>query len=167
MPVQHQPSKRNRKASPASLKQLEARGRWVVEHWDEVPSLRYKDMLAAVRLHFLIGKTAGEQAIKRAYEIMRETWSDPSWGDRIAARYLEISEKAEKRGDLTNARKALDSLRAHLGIGAPQRHAIEHSGSIDSETTLNLTDEDYESMSDEQLLALAKLDLKRALPKAP
>lgn len=120
------------KPTPAQLKKqerTEAMARWTIDRWDERPSIRYLQMVPEIRRKFECGKTAAEQAIKRAYEMMREEWADKeSIADRIAARFFHLSEKAEAKGDLNAAIRALDSLRRHRGVGAPDR--VEHSGEV-------------------------------------
>lgn len=129
---------------------LERRARWVIERWDERPSLRYGEMVEEVRKNFEVGKTAGEQAIKRAYAVMAEEASNEHLADRITAKYLSLSEGAERAGDWRAARSILDSLRRHLGLGAPER--VEHT----------IKDEQMDDLTDAQLAALAALD--RGLP---
>lgn len=129
---------------------VEARARWVIERWDERPSLRYREMVEEVRKHFEVGKTAGEQAIKRAYALMTEEFSNEHLADRITAKYISLAEAAERDGDWRAARSILDSLRRHLGLGAPDR--VEHT----------IKDENMDDLSDEEVAILAKLD--RGLP---
>ena len=129
--------------------QLERRAQWVIDRWDEMPSLRYSEMVKEVRRTFECGKTAGEKAIERAYEILRVTWSDPALSDRIAHKYMSIVEAAEKAGEFRAARAALDSLRRHLGLGAPDR--VEHSGGLE------IKQEAVEDMTDEELRLIARM----------
>lgn len=92
-----------------------------------------------------IGKTAAEQAIKVAYELLHDEWkTGPSIVDRLASRYQAIADKAERAGDYRAAVRAMDSLRRHLGLGAPDR--VEH-------TTKEAT-HDLSNMSEADLLAL-------------
>ena len=126
--------------------QLDARARWVMDRWDERPSLRYRDMCAEVRRQFEVGKTAAEQAIKRAYALMKEEASNEHLADRITAKYMSLAESAERDGDWRAARSILDSLRRHLGLGAPDR------------VDINVKDENMDDLTDAQLAALAALD---------
>lgn len=132
--------------------QLEKRAQWVIDRWDDHPSLRYNEMVGEVRRTFDVGKTAGEDAIKRANEILREMHDpamNPALTDRIASSYWSIYEGARAEGNWRAARAALDSLRRHLGIGAADR--------------LQVTTEapDFADMTDEQVAALASLDQQR------
>lgn len=147
-PPARSPKKSHGKGPGQSLKdQLETRARWVIERWDERPSLRYREMVEEVRKRFEVGKTAGEKAIQRAYAIMKEEASNEHLADRITAKYISLAEAAERDGDWRAARSILDSLRRHLGLGAPDR--------------LNITDdrdENMDDLSDDEVAVLAKLD---------
>lgn len=137
------------KSAKGTLEQLDRRAQWVIDRWDERPSLRYTEMLKEVRAAFECGKTAAEKAIQRAYEILRETWADPALSDRIAHKYMAIVEGAERAGEFRAARAALDSLRRHLGLGAPDR--VEHSGGLD------INAEKLEDLTEDELRIMAKV----------
>lgn len=135
---------------PVVTEQLERRAQWVIDRWDERPSLRYGEMVREVQRQFECGKTAGEQAIKHAYTLLKELWSRPELVDRIANHYLAAFELAQTQNNPRSMVRALDSLRRHLGLGAPDR--IEHSGEI------GVTAEQLEDLTDEELRIMAKVD---------
>lgn len=123
---------------------LEMRAQWALERWEKHPSLTYLMMLAEIRKRFDVGKSAGEQSIKRAYQILRDQWSNSDIVDRLAARYHSIADKAEADGDWHAAIRAMDSLRRHLGIGAPDR--VEHSRGVSQHKLDDVDDDDLLSM---------------------
>lgn len=133
----------------ATLEQLDRRAQWVIDRWDERPSLRYGEMCNEVRRTFECGKTAGEKAIQRAYEILNSTWSDPRLADRISSHYMAAFELAQSQNDPRSMVRAMDSMRRHLGLGAPDR--VEHSGDID------IRNEQVEDLTDEELRVMAKV----------
>lgn len=140
---------------PKGIDQLEQRAQWVIDRWDERPSLRYGEMVAEIRQRYFIGKNGAEQVVKRAREILRDSFDpvkNPELTDRITAKYFAIVEGAEREGEWRAARAALDSLRRHLGLGAPDR----------VEQTTKYNPEDFEDMTDDQVRSLAQLDAKKA-----
>lgn len=130
--------------------QLLERARWISDHRARHPTLSYRETIDRTRRHFLIGRTAAEQAYSYLKQLESEAvteWRDRGL-ERLTAVYIRIAEAAERKGDLTNARKTADSLRALYGHGAPER--VEHSGSIAVNRFADLTDE--------ELAIAAKLD---------
>ncbi len=130
--------------------QLLERARWISDYRARHPTLSYREMIDATRRHFLIGRTAAEQAYSHLKQLESETvaeWRDRGL-ERLTAVYIRVAEAAERKGDLTNARKAADSLRDLFGHGAPQR--VEHSGVISTKR--------FADLSDEELAIAAKLD---------
>lgn len=127
-------------------KHNEARAQWVLGTWTRHPTMGYGEMLRATRKHFECGKTAGEQAIKRCYELMKERTAElvSRFWDAYVSDSLEDAENARNRGDLRAANKIRTDLATKLGLGAPER--IEH------------THRDYGELEDDEIDALAKLD---------
>lgn len=132
---------------------VERRATWVLEQWAAKPSLRRSELVDRLRTTFECGIGAADEAIQRAYSMFAELKSDASLPDRIAHEYLSIAEEARRAKDWRAATKALDSLRLHLGIGAPER--VEHSGAVALTKRL-------EDLSDEELALAARLDGGRA-----
>lgn len=131
---------------------------FVLDVWHEKPSIGYGELVEKVRAHFECGHASAEQAIKYARDILRERAADPSVADKIAEAYWNIYEDALKHGDRLNARRTLDSLRAHFGVGAPAR--VNHSGTVAL---------DLEKLSDDELAEAAGMPrsvLERALHRA-
>lgn len=145
------------KETKAYREQLTLRAAWALDTWELRPSLRYGQMKKEIQKRFECGENAAEQAIKRAYEILREAWSDaPAVADKITARYYALSESAERAGDHAAAIRAMTELRKHLGIGAADR--VEHSGSV-SVGTRDLSD-----FSVEELMLLRKAEERKKGP---
>lgn len=133
---------------------LVERARWIADFRVTHPTLSYKETLDATRRHFVIGKTAAEQAyshLKRLEDEHVAEWVARG-RERLASVYIRIAEAAERKGDLTNARKSADAMRIMFGIGEAERVDVEHSGAIKTGKYANLTDE--------ELLIMAKLDIE-------
>lgn len=150
-----------RTAAQKTTRQTHERARWIIDRWEDRPGLRYDQMVAEVRKVFTCGKTAAEQAIKAAHAMLREQSQDEHLGDRLVAKYLSISEEAQRNGAYRDAIRALSELRRHLGLGSPDR--VQHSGNLDLEIG---SPEDYDDMDEDELRALAKLDVKRTAKAA-
>lgn len=133
------------------------RAKWVVELRSAHPSLPHGEVLARVRAQFGIGKTAAEQVMKVAREMLVDSGKDPMIIDRLITGYAEVYETALRRGDSQgdrNALRALDSLRRMTGAGAPDRLEI-------TDRTVDL-DAELEELSDEEVRIAAALDRRRA-----
>lgn len=104
---------------------------WVVDEWAVRPSIGYHELIGKIRERFECGRDLAEQAIKVAREILHDRASDPAIADKIAAAYWQLYEDAVMNKDRAQARKALDSLRAHLGVGAPERRHVTGSVALD------------------------------------
>lgn len=140
-----------KKASAVTLR----RAQWIIERWRVRPSLSYQEMVKEVREAFDVGRTMAEFAIARANELLREMGADPALKDRITAAYWDIYESASTAKEYRAARAALDSLRRHLGVGAPDR--VENTHIVEE-----VSDEQLEDLSDDQVRALAALDARKA-----
>jgi arginine utilization protein RocB len=130
---------------------VERRALWIIDTWAHSFSLRPSQLKEMVRKQFECGINAAEDAMSRAYEIYKERMDPEKLGQQLAAQYLELAEQAKRNGKEAEARKCLDSLRAHLGLGAPER--VEHSGTIGVSR-----DEALEPLTDEELAVLARMD---------
>ncbi len=136
----------------------EQRARRILEIWTARISARPDEIKSMIRTEFQCGIRAAEEALARSYELYAQAASSDQVEHlvgKLALRYLALSEEAQRMGNLGEARKSLDSLRAHLGISAPQR--IEHSGSV----TVS-RDEAMEDLTDEQLALLRQIDERDA-----
>jgi hypothetical protein len=129
----------------------EDRAQYIVERHIERPSLRYERLCWEVREKFGCGKTASEQAVKRAYEILRQQWDDPERKRRIAAmleeKYMSWLEDAERRGERRTARLIADSLARLRGV-TTDRH----------ELVVTTAKPDLAPLSDEQLALASMFD---------
>lgn len=137
----------------------ELRARRILEIWSDRISMRPEEIKAVIRAEFLCGATAAAEALARAYELYALAVSSESVEHlvgKLALRYLALSEAAQRAGNLPEARKNLDSLRAHLGISAPQR--IELSGSVGTVSR----DPGMENLTDEQIALLRQIDERDA-----
>lgn len=105
-------------------KRVERMATFVIQIWADHPALGYADVIDEVRKHFRCGQTAAEQAHKRAAERIEETATDPVMSARIAQGYWDLFAEAKRSKKLNAGRLLLDSLRAHLGVGAPERLEI-------------------------------------------
>ena len=130
---------------------VERRALWVVQRWADDPSVRPGAMKLEVQARFECGITASDQALSRAYELMAEHRNDGGLVDRIAGFYFELAKDARRDKQFNSARMAMDSLRAHLGIGAPER--VEHSGGVSVEVEQAIAD-----LTDDELALLARLE---------
>ena len=113
---------------------------FVLDEWSVRPSLGYDEMVQKTRKALGCGEKAAKQAIKRAREILNERAHDPEIANKIASAYFDVYEDALAARDRRGALRALDSLRAHFGIGAPDRLHVTGALRLD-----------LEKMSDEEL----------------
>lgn len=134
------------------------RAEWILERWEERPSLlrQYNRMIREVRERFECGKTAAEQAIKVARQLLRRDWDDAEAKAELAglieAKYLELAERAAAEPGSAGAVRAariMDMLARLRGLTVDR---VEHSGKVD------VGPGKYEDLTDEQLAALAALD---------
>jgi hypothetical protein len=138
--------------------QIQLKAEWLLDLWNEKPSLfgNYQRAIAAIRKHFECGQSAAEQAHRRAREILSERASDPKRTEHlrewVEKQYLELAERAEKRGDLGEKRKTLDSLARLRGLSAPEQ--------IEIKDTTDLAPMD--DMTDEELAVAAKIDRRKS-----
>lgn len=151
----HSPKTRGRRTKEPgqrSLK-LERRAMRALEIWADRPSMRSDEVKAQIRAEFKCGYGASDEALTRAYELFELYRDDQGLAltNRVAMAYWEIFEEAKRDRDHQGARKALDSLRSHLGLGAPDR--LEITGTMGRSE-----DPDLEDFTQEQLELLAKLD---------
>ena len=133
--------------------QLDERARWIADFRIKNPTLGYRETLDATRRHFVIGKTAAEQAYKTfgmLEDELTEEWRRRG-RQKLVAIYNHIMEMAREKGDLTNARKAADSLRVTFGLAEPER--VEHSGTVGVRNYDDMTDEEVAAMA-----LIAKID---------
>lgn len=135
-----------------------ARAEWVLERWQERPSLlrSYSQMMKEIRNRFECGKTAAEQAIKLARSLLRKDWDDIEQKQELAgllqAKYLELAERAAAEPGSAGAVRAariLEMLAKLRGLSAPDQ--VEHSGTID------VGKREMADLTDAQLAALAAM----------
>lgn len=138
-----------------SAQKTERRAQRVLELWADKPSLRRDEIHGRIRREFKCGIGAADRAITRAYEYYAENSQDLQLTDRLAQHYWDIAEEAKKAGKFRDATKALDSLRAHLGIGAPERLELT-----------NKTGVDMAELTQEEIDMLARLDRARDVAPA-
>lgn len=137
---------------------LQVRAEWLLERWAERPSLfvNYPRSIREVRKQFECGQSVAEQTIKRAREILRERSADPERTERlrefVEEQYLELAERAERRGDLGEKRKVLDSLTRLRGLAAPEQIEVKDVTEVAP----------MDDLTDEEIAALAKVDRRRA-----
>lgn len=134
---------------------LERRAKWVMERWEDRPSMSYSEMHADVRAHFGCGKTAAEDAMAMASELRRAQFSDPRIIDRLAAKVLEIAEDAQSKGKHRDAIYGIEVATKMRGLHAPE--VVEHAGKVD----IGVDDKDLEALTDEQLAVFAAMKRKR------
>lgn len=127
---------------------IERRAQWAIEEWRRFPSMGYGQMVAAISKHFEVGITGSEQTIKRAYEIIKA--NSGGFVDRIFDMYMHIADEQLAHGERGEARRTLDSVRAHLGISAPAR--IEHSGIVG----VQHAEANFDDMDDVELDAMLR-----------
>lgn len=152
--------KEGRHRGSTKSERTEQRARRVMEIWTDRISARPEEIKAIIRAEFQCGINAASDAMARAYELYALAVSSESVEHlvgKLALRYLALSEAAQRAGNLPEARKNLDSLRAHLGISAPQR--IELSGSVGGTVS---RDPGMENLTDEQIALLRQIDERDA-----
>ena len=110
-----------KKTTRLSTSKTEKAAVWAMERWDQRPSLSYTQMVAEVRRHFGIGKTAGEQAIKRANELFREHAATLLTQERIAKHLHRLAENAERAGDSRTAARIYESIARVTGVAAAEK----------------------------------------------
>lgn len=120
---------------------------YVILRQRERPGIMYAQLVVELREKFECGRTSAEVGIQRAHEIRRANTekliSDPTIIEDL---YWELLEEAQRKGKTNDARRVLDSLRAHMGLGAPQR--LELTRGKDAASKLaNLTPEEIEALA--------------------
>lgn len=146
------------KGRPAAAKGAEMlrRAKWVMEMRSAHPSLSHGEVRMRVSAQFGCGKTAAEQTMKAAREMLADAGKDPMIIDRLITGYAEVYETALRRGDSQgdrNALRALDSLRRMTGAGVPDRlEIINGTADVDAE---------LEEMSEDDIRIAAALDRKK------
>ncbi len=108
------------KSTRISAMKTDQRAMWVIDRWDQRPSMMRKTMLLEVQRHFACGKTAAEQALKRAYEIYREEAADMTQ-DKIVRHLQRLLETAERKGDERGAARILESIARVRGVAAAEK----------------------------------------------
>lgn len=143
------------KGKPSKLN-LQVRAEWLLDRWQDRPVLfvDYQGSIREVRKQFECGVTIAEQTIKTARQILSDRGKDPAHKERmrewVEQQYVELADRAERRGNLSEKRKVLDSLTRLRGLAAPQEVKVIED---------NLPP--LEDLSEEQLALIAKLDQRK------
>lgn len=101
-------------------------------------------MKAQIRREFKCGIGASDLAMEHALELFRAAATELALTDRIAVAYWHGIEESQRKGDWRAYFRGLDSLRAHLGLGAPER--LEITGKVGADEMAELTDEEIALM---------------------
>jgi hypothetical protein len=139
------------KGSTRSQK-VERRALRILEIWADHPALRPAELKERIQREFECGIGSAADALARAYEIYEEKRDDETLVSRVAEQYLMISEDARRAGKFSAATRALDSLRAHLGLGQPDRVEVTLGAGMVSR------DDELAEWSDDELKLLARLE---------
>jgi hypothetical protein len=91
-------------------RKLEDRANWVQQEWLRRPGLRFAETIAATRDKFGCGKTAAEQAYKRARKRVHDAFAAVVPPEQIVAMYLNLYEQALNARRFNMALRLLNSL---------------------------------------------------------
>ena len=108
----------------------DTRARWLVREWGRSWNAQgYDDGIESLRKRFGCGKTAAEQAYKRARALQREAMEsiDAAW---YVDRFKQLADAAYAKGEHAQAARIVSWMMDRTGHSAPAKLAIAVSKSV-------------------------------------